>query len=413
MNIFLILLSLIIMAGYYVMSSPSLRIFQHETEYAIQKADLRSIAECVVSVQNASMYGEKFEDACVKRYNVVSQYICMDARYKIVSCDDETGKSPDFNFIVTSSQSLPENEYNSMLETLEKYYPDVGTFGIFLDPDLMSAGSISNRQIPKNIIDSGKLKPGQLVYIMQYKIPEKTIDYPLFDDSNIDCPPWTIKSYRFGRWQCIDYNYKISCTGDTIWDDVSMECVADETRKPLCSSNQTAVLVDDIWECVDPFADKTCPEGMIARLNYNLLEWECVEDPNNTKEIKKCDNLAKIPNIRGGVGATLRVRSISCTDCEMPVVDEETCETYCIPDPNKLNDEKCYSGDLNECVGPTRGIYFGFSMKSRIDNIPDLADKTVTLDRNHSQNRMFNCIDCGDGEIDTEQSIYPYTAVCK
>jgi hypothetical protein len=337
----------------------------------------------------------------------------MNNRYNIVSCDAEIGKSPDFNFIITSSHPLPEKEYNDMLEILEKYYPDVGTFGVFLNPDLISAGSISNRQIPQNIINAAALQTGQLVYIMQYKIPETTIDYPLVDESNINCPAWTMKSFRFGRWQCVDYNYKTSCTGDTIWDDTLMECVADETRKPLCSNNQTAVMVDDIWECVDPFADKTCPDGMIARLNYNLLEWECVEDPNASKTVKKCDNFAKIPNMRGGIGATLRVRSVSCTDCEMPILDEETCETYCVPDPDKLNDSRCYGGDLEECVGPTRGIYFGFSAKSRIDGIKELSNTTVTLDRNHNQNRMFNCIDCGYGEIDTENSVYPYTAVCK
>lgn len=401
------------MAGYYVISSPSQRIIQHETEYAIQQADLRSTAECVVSAQNAAMYGEEFEDMCVARYDIVSQYVCMNKQYSIVSCDSENGKSPDINFIITTSSQLPESEYNSMLEILEKYYPDVGTFGIFMNPGLMSAGSVSNRAIPQKIINAASLETGQLVYIMQYKIPDETIEYPVVDSSNIQCPPGTMKTFRFGRWQCIEYNYKTSCSGDTIWDDVLMECVADENRKPLCSNNQTAVLIDNIWECVDPFSDKICDAGMIARLNYNSLEWECVTDPNATKNVKKCDNIAKIPNIRGGVGATLRVRSVSCTDCESPIVDEETCETYCIPDVSKLSDPRCYNGNIDECSGPNRGIYFGFSMKSKIDGIKALEKATVILDKDHSQNRMFNCMDCGDGEIDTKQSISPFTAVCK
>jgi hypothetical protein len=412
-NIFLILLSVIIMAGYYVISSPSVRITKHETEYAIQRADLRSIAECVVSSQNAAMYGEEFVDVCTERFDIVSQYVCMNNRYSVVPCESENTKAPDFNFIITTSYPLPEKDYNNMLEILEKYYPDVGTFGIFLNPDLMSAGSISNRKIPSNIINTANLQTGQLVYIMQYKIPEETIDYPVVDGSTIICPSGTMKTYRFGRWQCIEYNYKTSCTGDTIWDSDLMDCVEDETRKPLCSNNQTAVLIDDIWECVDPFSDKTCPGGMIARLNYNSLEWECVEDPNKTKKSKKCENISNLPPSFGGVGATLRVRSVSCTDCETPVVDEETCETYCIPDPAKLKDKKCYNGDIEECSGPTRGIYFGFSHKSRIDGIAALENTTVILDRNHNQNRMFNCIDCGDGIIDTENSKPPYTAVCK
>ena len=401
------------MAGYYVISSPSVRMIQHETEYSIKKADLRSIAECVVASQNAAMYGEDFMDDCVERYNVVSRYVCMTRSYNIVSCEEEASKNPTFNFIITTSSALPVAEYNNMLEILEQYYPDVGTFGIFISPNLMSAGSVSRRTIPQKVINAAELTDGQLTYIMQYKIPKATIEYPVVEGSDLECPANTMKTYRFGRWQCIEYNYKVSCTGDTVWDDVSMQCVADETRIPLCSNNQTAVMIDDIWECVDPFADKTCPDGMIARLNYNALEWECVADPNAAKTAKKCDNVTRVSRVHGGVGATLRARSISCTDCETAVVDEDTCETYCIPDPARLKDEKCYSDDIEYCSGPNRAIYFGFSAKSKIDGIEALENATITLDKAHSQNRRFNCMDCGDGEIDTEKSIYPYTAVCK
>ena len=401
------------MAGYYIISSPSQRIIEHETEYAIKKADLRSIAECVVSAQNAAMYDTEFNDVCVEKYEIVSQYVCMNEKYNIVSCDSENAKPPTFSFIITTSYPLPETEYNNMLEILEKYYPDAGTFGVFVNPDLMSAGSIASRTIPNKIIETAKLQTGQLMYLMQYKIPEQTINYPLVDGSNIDCPGGTMKTFRFGRWQCVEYNYKTSCTGDTIWDPDLMACVADENRKPLCSNNQTAVMVDDIWECVDPFSDQVCPENKVARLNYSTLSWECVDDPNATKNVKKCDNIALAPRMRGVVGATLRVRSVSCTDCESAIIDEETCETYCIPNPEKLTDPRCYDGDISECSGPNRGLYFGFSPKSRTDGISALNNITIILDRNHSQNRMFNCIDCGEGEIDTDKSISPYTAICK
>jgi hypothetical protein len=412
-NIFLILLSLIIMAGYYIISSPSQRIIEQETEFSIKKADLRSIAECVVNSQNAAMYGEEFIDDCIQRYNIVSTYVCMNRSYNVVSCDDETGKVPAFNFIITTSSPLPEKEYNNMLEILEQYYPDAGTFGIFIKPDLMSAGSLSRRAIPQKIITAADLQDGQLIYIMQYKIPVDTIDYPVVDGSNIQCPSNTMKTYRFGRWQCVEYNYKVSCTGDTIWDDLSMQCIADDNRKPLCANNQTAVMVENVWECVDPFADKTCPDGMIARLNYSALQWECVEDPNAKKITKKCDAVAKKPRIHGGLGATLRVRSVSCTDCETAIVDEDTCATYCIPDASKLDDPTCYDENIEDCTGPNRAIYFGFAAKSRIDGIEVLKDTVITLDKEHSQNRRFNCMDCGDGEIDKTKSIFPYTAVCK
>jgi len=413
-NIFLVLLSVLFMAGYYLISSPSQRIVTQETEYAIKKAELRSVAECVVSAQNAVMYGETFSDMCIERYDIKSQYVCMNAQYTIMSCDSDTGKPPVYNFIITSSYTIPESEYNHMLEILEQYYPEAGTFGIFVKPDLISAGSISRRTIPNKIIDTAKLQNGQLVYIMQYTIPEENINYPIVDGSNINCPAGTMKTFRFGRWQCVGYNYRVSCTGDTIWDDSVMECVPDETRKPLCANNQTAVMVEDIWECLDPFADKTCPPGMMARLNYNDLTWECIDDPNTVKKVKKCDHIARVNTGRSmGGGATMRVRSISCTDCERVFVDEETCDTFCIPDVSKLTDPKCYAGDIGECTGPTRGIYFGFSSNSRIEGIDALKNTNVILDKNHSQNRMFNCMDCGETEINTENSISPYTAVCR
>ena len=81
------------MAGYYIISSPSQRIIQHETEYAIKRADLRSIAECVVSAQNNAMYGEEFKDRCVEKYGISSQYVCMNNNYNVVSCDMENEKA--------------------------------------------------------------------------------------------------------------------------------------------------------------------------------------------------------------------------------------------------------------------------------------------------------------------------------
>ena len=36
----------------------------------------------------------------------------------------------------------------------------------------------------------------------------------------------------------------------------------------------------------------------------------------------------------------------------------------------------------------------------------------VPFDKSHSQNRRFNCMDCGDGIIDTSRSLPPYVIVC-
>jgi len=416
MNIFLILLSLFFMAGYYIISSPSQRIIQQETEYSVKKADLRSIAECVVSTQNAVMYGEKFIDKCVETYNVTSRYICMNSKLSIVECDSADGKAPDFNFIITTSYVLPQNQYNNMLEILEQYYPDAGTLGIVENGEILAAGSITKRTLPAAIVKSGEISDGQLIYVMQYSIPDEQVNYATEDAeaAEIVCPAGTVKTYRFGRWQCIGYNYKVACTGDTIWDSDKMECVADDSKKPLCATNQSAVLVDEVWECIDPFEDKTCPQGMIARLNYNDLEWECVNDPTIKKDIKKCD-LTKIKTLfkNKTIGTTARITSISCTDCEKLVVNEDTCESYCIPDTTKLTDPKCYAGDISECSGPSRSIYFGFSTNTDTSNISALNGYEIPIDSEHNQNRKFNCLDCVDKYIDTENSVSPYTAICK
>ena len=78
-----------------------------------------------------------------------------------------------------------------------------------------------------------------------------------------------------------------------------------------------------------------------------------------------------------------------------------------------MEDVKCYADNISDCTGPNRAIYFGFTSKSKIDGITGLENAIIKLDRQHNQNRKFNCMDCGDSEIDTSKSIFPYTAVCK
>jgi hypothetical protein len=150
---------------------------------------------------------------------------------------------------------------------------------------------------------------------------------------------------------------------------------------------------------------------MLARLNYETLEWECVEDPNKIKPVSKCAG-ANSRAIRGRGGATLRLASTSCTDCEKMVIDEETCDAVCVPDINKLASPACYPGRASECTGASRAFYFGFPDRAYLANVPDVSASDVTFDSAHSQNRKFNCLDCGTGTIDTSKSVHPYTAVC-
>ncbi|MBD5391743.1 hypothetical protein HDR66_02975, partial [bacterium] len=222
----------------------------------------------------------------------------------------------------------------------------------------------------------------------------------------------TVKTYRFGRWQCIGYNQKTDCGGDMIWDSDAMECIPDESRKPLCAQQQTAVLVDDVWECINPFPEHNCPTGMISRLNYSTLVWECVEDPSVTQTVSKCSHVTKVA-IAGALGATLRVPTSSCTDCEKMITDPDTCETACIPNPDAINNPQCYDAPTRTCSGSSRAFYFGFPNASYARNVDAVAGYSIPLDRSHSQNRKFNCLDCGDGIIDTERSKPPYIAICK
>jgi len=210
----------------------------------------------------------------------------------------------------------------------------------------------------------------------------------------------------------VGYNTKIDCGGDMIWDSELLECVPDESRKPLCASTQTAVIVDEVWECINPFPEKECPGNMTARLNYDTLEWECVADPAAASATKKCAHVTG-GAIYGRPGATLRVPPVSCTDCEKLVTDAETCVSVCVPDETKINTPECYPGRVSDCSGPQRAMYFGFPSYSYSANVSAVQDSVVPLDRQHVQNRRFNCLDCGDGVIDTEKSIPPYIAICK
>ena len=410
MNIFIMILMILFMGGFYLVNSPSQKISEHETEHAIGIADMRAIAQCAAAVHNAQIKGSVFEDVCIQQNNIVSQYICLDNRLKITSCEIVRNKKPAFSYIVTATGVLDLSKYNMIMEILERDFSDAGTFGIFDENVIMSGGTANKRIVPAAIIEELKLEPGQLVYLTQYEIPETQTEYVFNVAEDIICPVGTVKVYRFGRWQCTGYNTKTNCGGDMVWDSDLMECVPDESRKPLCTNNQTAIIVDDVWECISPFPEKSCPEKMVARLNYNTLEWECVMDPQNIASTKKCEHV-RYNAVYGVAGTTLRVPQTSCTDCEKMIVDNETCVARCVPDETKLTDPRCYNGNASECSGPTRAFFFGFPSKEYV--VQSGIDVTnVPFGAGHSQNRRFNCKDCGETGINTELSKPPYVVVC-
>ena len=410
MNIFIMILVALFMGTYYLLSSPSLRVREQEIEYSVTRADMRSIAECTMATHSSTINGYAFNDICVSQNDIKSEVICLDSKKNITQCDVQKGKPPQYTYIITYTKPIDTSLYNDMMEILEKHYANVGTFGVLMDEQIISGGG-TKRGIPAAILKSHEFVDGQIIYLTQYAVPTAKTEFTTSTTDSIVCPTGMSAVYRFGRWQCIGLNLKTNCGGDMVWDSASGTCIPDETRKPLCAAQQTAIIVDDVWECINPFSDRTCPGKMIARLNYNTLEWECVADPNATNTVTKCAHIINDTSF-GTPGATLRIPTTSCTDCETMVVDTDTCHAKCIPDATKLTDSRCYPS-TKSCTGKNQAFYFGFPNTAYASNVAAVAGKTIPFDAAHSQNRKFNCMDCGDVGINNEKSLPPYIVVCK
>ncbi len=411
MNIFIIFLVFLFMAGYFLMDSPSQNVSNTELSVAISRSDLRSVAECAAMTHISTMKGFVPTDICLEQFEVKSGFICLSQSMDIISCDSVNDNALSYNYIMTTTMPIEGKDYNAMMELLDEYYSNSGAFGVYFDNAIMLAGGAGKRKIPKSIANQYELKDGQLVYFTQYEAPAPQTNFEMADAPEIICPPGTSATYRFRRWQCIAENITTTCTGDMIWDEDLNECIADESKRPLCDNNQTAVLIETYWTCIDPFLERTCPDGMTARLNYTNLTWECVEDANEKTEIKKCENI-RFGKLGGTGSQTLRLTANSCTDCETLVIDETTCDTYCMPDAAKVNDDKCYK-DSDQCTGYGRAIYFGFPSMSYAIKTGITENFEVPFGPMHSQNRRFNCMDCSARGIDEEKSYPPYIVVCE
>ena len=409
MNIFIMILVALFMGTYYLISSPSLRVREQEIDYSVTRADMRSIAECTTATHNATINGYKFDDICVTQNDIKSEVICLDSKKSITTCDAVKNKAPEYTYIITYTKPIGTELYNNMMEILESHYADIGTFGVFMEKQIVSGGG-TKRNIPAAILKNHDFQDGQLIYLTQYSVPTPITEFATASSDSIICPTGMSAVYRFGRWQCIGLNLKTNCAGDMIWDSDTGECIPDESRKPLCAAQQTAIIVDDVWECINPFSDKTCPDKMVARLNYNTLEWECVQDPNINTATKKCTHIIN-DSAYITPGATLRLPMTSCTDCETMVVNTETCHSKCIPDVTKISDSRCYPS-TKSCNGSNMAFYFGFPNASYASNVTAIAGKTVPIDSDHSQNRKFNCMDCGNAGINESKSFPPYIVVC-
>ena len=473
MNIFLLFISMFIMIGYYIISSPSQKLEEQEPEYVIQQSDARSIVDCVISKQNSVMVypAHTLDKPCVDRYGITSKYYVFgENNTSLADGDPNDGAgewydstltgTQSFYIITTTGEPLTDDQRGSTLEVIGKYYSSMGTLGIYDGTSIVTPGA--NLDVPnavKNDSDLG-LTNGDIVYFMQYNIP----DYadPIPDEEHPEkkiCPPGFTPTLHFGVWKCDPTTVQRYCQDGADWNLDTGECVPNANfhcsgcpdNDNICNYKQL-VKIDDTWVCLDP------PENIIENpcdgvkvLNANTLKWECTpldSDDANTCETKLASYVWSTYHAYGDdnqplpYGLTMTIRTISCGRCEKPFLkiepdsdnpDVNTCELYCVPDTSKIDTQTCFTGNPACCTGNQHGIYFGFTSDSKIEDLNlknssgttidnvngtlgddgSFLEDTGILDDQHKQNKKFNCMECtGYATINSDTSISKYTAFC-
>ena len=425
MNVFMLLIVFIFMAGWYLMDSPSQNITRHGIEYAQRKTDLNSVLTCIAHVHSEAVALDdelKIEERvdidndtpCAENYELSTVKICADGSRISAACIPERANRSVNNFIITSAPARGEDA-GKILELLAEEFPSSSGFGILTVEGralMLILGNGTKREIPPAVAREAGLSDGMPAFVTQYAVAGKPAFASGAVAESVNCRQGEIKVFRFNRWQCAQSGAVTVCGGATMWDAMMQSCVPDNSRRPLCGAQQTAVMIDDNWECVDPTMHKNCPAGQSPHLNYETMEWMCSINPAESKDSSKCDSAMRL---RVGAGGVLRPAVASnCNDCETMVTDPETCESACVPDRTKLTGRQCYRG---ECGGGRRAFYFGFPNAAYIAAaraaLPELNSVEIIMGPLHSQNRKFNCMDCGDGYIDSENSVSPWTAVCR
>ena len=401
MNIFIMFLVFIFMAGFYLIDSPNQKLPDQDIEEFIINAELKSNIECVKNSHIFNLKGTNFTDTCKDKYDIKNINFCINKNNIKMQCN---GKQA-YQLFITYSAPIIEKNYNTAAEIFEKYYKDIADFGILINKNLITG---QRTYEPDNIIIK-IIKEGSLLYFTKHKNQTK-IKYlkPINVDLTQKCPKNTILTYKFGQYLCIEENKQFACIGDTI-------CVPNYFNKPICGKDLTAVLINNIWECIDS-TDKNihinCETNQIKIYDNISLSYKCIEDPSKIKEIKKCQNINKILAY-SKFGSTIEFQNISgsCNECEKQIINEETCESHCAPDETQLNNKNCYP-DKDQCTGLTKGFYFGFPNYDYVKNIKELNKHQIPINKSYSQNRKFNCMDCKEKGINKEKSFYPFILVC-
>ncbi|MDR2770373.1 MAG: hypothetical protein LBB08_02905 [Rickettsiales bacterium] len=422
MNIFMLLLMALMMAGYYLLDAPHATTGETRAE-AIEAAELGAVLSCMLhahsdalAIDEASGIEQKAEVKaalpCAEKYEIQTQKLCADEKRIVSKCVPDKANASVSNYLITSSGAITDAGAGRILELLGRDYPYAANFGIISmgedkTPQLLSSGG-TRREISKAIAREAKFEDGELVYMTQYSVSGKKNPVALRKIEKIRCGKNEVAIFRQNSWQCAATNFAPICSGDFIWSADRQECIADNSRRPLCRSNQSAILKDNIWECVDSAPAKECPDGAAAEMNYDSMEWECP----TTKPEAQSGNMKKCGKIHGAVSGggttTLHGSLIGCNDCEKMVVHDD-CSAECVPNAAAASSKACYGGGC-------KSFYFGFPSAKYIEvarkNIPELSGENIQLDSSRSRNRRFNCAECPNG-IDGLASMQPYIVKCK
>ncbi|MCL1785875.1 MAG: hypothetical protein FWG39_01850 [Alphaproteobacteria bacterium] len=420
MNVFILLLVFIFMAGWYLMDSPSQNIEKHGIEYAAKKTEINSVLTCVAHIHaEAARLDDvlKLEEATniyndtpgAERYGVETVKLCSDARRITPSCIPSRPGQSITHYIISTAPA--PGDMGKTLELLESEFLNSTGFGIVKVHDKKTRMIIGNgtmRDIPDHIAKEMELTDGRLVYISQHAVTGRAAQAAAERAITVNCPPGQIRIFRFSKWQCAAQNLARACTGATIWDPESERCVADHSRKPICSAGQTAVFIDDGWECVNPVMQTECPAGQMPHLNYENMKWTCVGNP---AAVAQDSEGARAGRARFASGRGAIAGGATCSDCEDAIHDPDTDAVRCVPSPAKLSNKLCYRGNAGDCPG---AFYFGFPDAEYFARVaPALGLSGMTFTEGRSKNRRFNCLSCVDGYIDASKSKPPFIAVCQ
>jgi hypothetical protein len=416
------LLLAVFMAGYYFMDAPVLTHAGEDRAEEIERAELKSLLECIlhahsdaITVDERTAANQKqvfaSEIPCAERYEIATVKLCSDDRRITPDCTPDRADKTISNYVITTTSIITENDAGKILELLGRDYPYAANFGIISIgednvPRILSSGG-TKREISKQIAKEAAFADGQLAYITQYSVGGKKNAAIANQIKKIKCAAGDLPVFRHNQWTCAASNVMPVCGGDNIWDAEAGACRPDNSRRPLCRQDQAAVMIDEVWECVDPQKDRECPKGMNAELDYESMEWICVSAAAaRGAEDKKCSKV--YDRLYDSGTKSLRGNLVSCNDCEKMIVHDD-CTAECVPDAAKTGSRACYAGAC-------QNFYFGFPDKKYIanamKNIPDLAGASIPLDAARSRNRKFNCAECPGG-INEVESLPPYVIICR